>query len=194
MSDQDRIEQAINRIAKMEYLGVSRSQIAKACGKTEAEIESLMEKSIFKQQLQIIAAEDFDKMDTLNGGWDMVENLAMGKVVDHLEKVPDPDFALRAAAIANKAVRRGKHENQPIGMQANTQAVINVSLQFADKLQQNFQVEARDEKELMQKDDNFLPPKNVETLLGGIVTGTKRELQDSVNKEIDSIGIPAMAF
>ena len=164
--DNSQLKQALVRIAKMEFAGVPADQIATAFNIDLAKLTKLQESPKYKEELAAITAAAIDKVDIFNDGWDMVENLAMNKVVDHLQKAPDPDYALKAAALANKAQRRGeKHMNTPIGMQPNAQAVINVNLQFADKLQQAFVVEQRPVKELVKKDDNFLPPKAVNQLL-----------------------------
>lgn len=151
----------------MEHSGVSRTQIAQACGITETQLATLMEKSEFQDELAKLAGEQFDKFDTLNQGWDMLENSAMLKVSNYLDKIgdSDPEFALKTAAFANKAKRRGRHENNPITVQPNNQAVIYVNAQFANKLQQNFTVTKRQNLELQKKDNNFLPPKNVQSLL-----------------------------
>lgn len=193
MADNTQLQAAIERIAKMDHAGVSISQIAQACNIDDVKLVELMETPKYKEALASIAAETFDKMDVLNGGWDMVENLAMNKVVDHLQRAPDPDYALKAAALANKAIRRGKHENNPIGLQPNNQAIINVSLQFADKLQQNFQINQTEVKELKKKDDNFLPPKSVSRLLGGGKTKQAKEMEELEN-ELGDMRMFAPAF
>lgn len=194
MSDNTQLQLAIERVAKMDHAGVSQDQIATACNIDAVKLMELMETPKYKEALATIAAETFDKMDVLNGGWDMVENLAMNKVVDHLQKVPDADYALKAAALANKAVRRGKHENSPIGIQPNNQAIINVSLQFADKLQQNFQVQTKQVADLKKKDNNFLPPKSVQNLLGNSKYSQKEDEQQQIADELGEMGLLMPAF
>ena len=181
--------EALDRIAKMDFAGVPEGQIAAACNISVATIITLQETAKYKTTLAKIAADSFDKLDILNGGWDMVENLAMNKVVDHLQHAPDPDYALKAAAYANKAVRRGRHSNDPISVQPGQQAVINVSLSFADKLQQAFTVNSTPLKELKKKDDNFLPPMAVNELLMPKV----RQVQDEIANDLGDFGFFAPA-
>lgn len=183
-------QEAIGRIAKMDFAGVSERQIAAACNIPVATVMTIQETPKYKVLLAEIASESFDKIDVLNGGWDMVENMAMNKVVEHLGKVVDPDYALKAAAYANKAVRRGRHSNEPISVLPGQQAVINVSLAFADKLQQVFTISPREATELKKKDDNFLPAKAVNTLL----TKKVGQVQDEIAVEIGDLNMLAPAY
>ncbi len=184
------VQEAIDRIAKMDFAGVSETQIATACNISSAKLSELQETEKYKIVLAEIAAESFDKADVLNGGWDMVENLAMNKVVDYLQRAPDPDYALRAAAYANKAVRRGQHNNTPIAVQPGQQAIINVSLSFADKLQQAFVIKPEAAKNLKKKDDNFLPPKAVNALL----TKKAIKVQNEIADDLGDLNLLASAY
>ncbi len=188
MTDINQLQLALERIARMDYAGVPDEQIAAACGIGIEQLETLRVSEKYTAQMATIVSEDFDKQQVLNGGWDMVENLAMNKVVDHLQRVPDPDYALKAAALANKAVRRGKAQNETIAFQPGQQAIINVSMNFADKLQSEYTASQRDMSLLKKKDNNFLPPRAVTQMLQKIKT-PKLSIED----EIDALGLPQMA-
>lgn len=190
MTDLIQLEVELGKIAKMDFAGVPERQIAAACNIPIAKLIQLQETEKYKSTLATIASESFEKADVLNGGWDMVENLAMNKVVDHLQKLPDPDYVLKAAAFANKAVRRGRHNNEPIAVQPGQQAVINVSLSFADKLQQAFTINPREPKELKKKDDNFLPPKAVNELL----TPKVKQVQSEIAEDIGNLNLLVPAY
>lgn len=190
MTNLIQLEVELGKIAKMDFAGVPERQIAAACNISVAKLTQLQETEEYKTTLATIASESFEKVDVLNGGWDMVENLAMNKVVGHLGKGVDPDYALKAAAYANKAVRRGRHNNDPISVQPGQQAVINVSLLFADKLQQAFTVNPRASKELKKKDDNFLPPKSVNELL----TPKVRQVQSEIADDIGDLNLLVPAY
>jgi hypothetical protein len=177
MSQKEQLQLAIERIAKMKHAGVSHEQIAAACGMDIASLELMLEKEAVKTEIAKLAGNDFEKFDTLNQGWDMVESMSINKVAEHLQRAPDPDFALKAAALANKAQRRGRHENNPVNVQPNNQAIIQVAINFADKLQTTFHVAKREVKTLQKKDDNFLPPRNVQTLLGTEINPIDNELE-----------------
>lgn len=170
---------AVARVAAMKNAGMPDEQIATACGITTQVLEKVYEKDAYKEEIAKITEQAFDKYNTLNEGWDMVENLAMNAVIEHVQKMPDPDFALRAAAMANKAQRRGRHNNTPIAAIPNSQVTIQLTANFADKMQQNFDVEERKSETIEQKDNNFLAPKKVQELLGKVV-------KPSLEKELDS--------
>ena len=180
MTNLIQLQDAIDRIAKMDFAGVPEKQIAAACNISNAKLSELQKTEKYKISLAEVGTESFDKMDVLNGGWDMVENLAMNKVVTHLQHAPDPDYALKAAAFANKAIRRGQRNNDPIAIQPGQQATISVSLSFADKLQQTFVINPHATKELKKKDDNFLPPKAVNELLMKKTTQIQNEISDDI--------------
>ena len=102
--------------------------------------------------------------------------------------------ALKAAAFANKAVRRGKHINAPIGHQPNEQAIINVNIDFAKSLDDSFVIDQRPTAALKKKDDNFLPPKKVAQMLGdSLFMKTQNELK-SIDAELGDIGSLVPAF
>lgn len=183
------LQEAIDRIAKMDFAGVPEKQIATACNISTVKLAELQKTEGYRVALATIASESFENMDIVNGGWNMVENLAVNKVAEHLNKVVDPDFALKAAAYANKAIRRGRHSNEPIAIQPGQQAVINVSLLFAEKLQQAFTVNSYATKKLKKKDDNFLSPKAVDALL---ITKT-RQVQDEIANDIGNLNLLASA-
>ena len=191
MSSQ-KLELAVERIAKMAHMGVSHKQIAAACGLDIASLEIMLDKEVVKTAIAKLAGDDFDKFETLNQGWDMAENLAINKVVEHLQHVPDPDYALKAASLANRATRHGRHQNNPINVQPNNQAIIQVAIGFADKLQTTFQVHKREVSELKKKDDNFLPPKNVQDLLGTAINPIDKDLQE-IGESIAEMGMFAPA-
>lgn len=192
--DNSQLQMAIEKIAKMDHAGVSNEQIATACNISVGKLNDLQETPKYKSALATIASEAFTKVDVLNEGWDIVENLAMNKVVEHLQRAPDADFALRAAALANKAVRRGKHVNAPIGHQPNEQAIINVSIQFADALQNNFTIDQRKSTALQKKDNNFLSPKAVSKMLGNSIYSKKSSEQQSIADELGDMGSLIPAF
>ncbi len=127
----------LRKIAKMELMGVPRQQIGDSISRSESFISQIVTGDAeYAQIAQQLSAEEFDKLDTLNSGWDSVESLAITQVITHLQQVPDPEFAVRAAAMANKAQRRGLF-NKPI-TPADGQHVARISLNatFVDKLQQ----------------------------------------------------------
>ena len=184
--DKSQLQAAIERIANMEFAGVPKEQIATAFSLPLAKLAELQETDKYKEALAEIASESFDKVSVLNDGWDTIENVAMNKVFDYINQTHDPDYALKAAALANKAARRGgKHSNDPIGVQPNVNAVIQVNLQFAEKLGGGFVIDQKSTAELKKKDDDFLPPKAVNALLAktGMLIQPK-EIDEEVDADL----------
>lgn len=170
---------AVARVAAMKNAGMADEHIATACGVTVDVLNKVYEKDSYKLEIARITEEAFEKYNTLNEGWDMVESLAMNKTIEHLQKMPDPEFALRAAAMANKAQRRGRHNNTPIAAIPNAQVTIQLTANFADRMQQDFRIEKRQPETIEQKDDNFLAPKKVQALLGKMI-------KPSLDKQLES--------
>lgn len=189
----EQVKEAFTRIAKMEHAGVSQDQIAQAFNLDVASLAEVQATDRYREELASIAAEAFDRVDVMDEGWDVVENLAMNKVAEHLHHAADPDYALKAAMVANKAVRRSKHVNEAIGVQPNTQAVIHVNMQFADKLQTAFVIEHKETTELKKKDDNFLAPKAVTQLLQKTSDLVKPNLTAQLEEEIGDLDLLSVA-
>jgi hypothetical protein len=154
------------RIARMHLMEVPLKQIAAVCNLSESRISQIIESDENYAGVQSeIAASVIESQGILNQSWDMVESLGVNAVFEALRHNPDPDFALRAAAIANRANRRGGNQAIPVG-QAGVRAVITLNATFAERLQQNFQVNTGSMAELPEKKaTNFLSSGSVEKLL-----------------------------
>lgn len=194
MIKSEQLQAAVDRIARMKYAGVSHDQIATACGIDVAMVEDLLEKKEVQDRIAELSADAFDKFETVNDAWDMVEMTAVSEVYKELDARPDPEFALKAATLANKAQRHNRNDSRHnhVAMQPNQQAVIQVAIGFAQSLQQNFQVQTRDVSELKKKDDNFLPPKKVQELLSATVDPEDEEME-KLAREMNQLSMFAPA-
>lgn len=173
---------SLEKMARMAHAGVSQIQIASVVGLSEGRVSQIMDSQEYINQISAIEAESFEQMDLMNRGWDGIEERSLAIVFDHLQGVPDPDFALKAAVVANKAVRRGQHVNKPIQIQAGLQTVIELNATFIGQLQQNFQVEERKIEKLPLKTTNMLSVKGVHSMLGMTKTVEGFEvIDDSTN-------------
>ncbi len=181
----DRIE----KIAKLAHSGASVTAIASVFSLEEQAILQIIETPDYKIALGKIQATSFDKEQLLDGGWDRIEQQGMLQVIEHLEKVPDPDFALKAITLANKALRRNGNSrvNKPIEVNANLQAVIVVQPQFAKAMQEGYLIDDVKTPSFAKKITNAMNPNAVKTLLGkkpivdNMVTGEVNELLDDMN-------------
>lgn len=168
----------LEKIAKMVIANVPQNQIASACNVSEGAISQIINTENYKKIEQVIAVAKFEESQLINQGWDSVEALGVKTTILALQNNPEPDFALRAAVVANKAIRRGTHANNPIPQSAGVRAVIHLNPTFVDKLQQNFEISEDKAQALAEKpkDSDFLPASEVHNLL-------------STNKEGESLAI-----
>lgn len=157
----------VEKIAKMVIANVPQNQIATACGVSESRISQLMETDEYKYIEQEVASVKFEESQLINQGWDSVEALGVKTTILTLQNNPEPEFALKAAVVANKAIRRGTFNNNPIPQSAGVRAVIHLNPVFVDKLQEDFEVSEKKMDMLAKKpkDSNFMPANEVYNLL-----------------------------
>lgn len=163
-------DKALEKVAKLALLNISQKQIAAACNLSESRLSEIMQMQKYREIAETIALKKFEEQQMLNKGWDSIEALGMKRVIAALQQDPDPEFALKASVVANKAVRRGTFQNEPIKpSDAGVRAVIHLNPTFVDKLQQNFQISTEKNAELAEnpKASDFMPAKSVHDLLAG---------------------------
>lgn len=189
-----------DRVATYEAFGYSNTQIASALGLTDGLITQIQGADDYRNILAEKTADQMERVSSLANGWDAVEAMALTQVMDTLQNAPDPDYALRAAALANKANRHGRNGNTPI-MNGKATAVVRLGVSFVTKklIPDAVTTEAKDGQEQVVIDGatqreipsaegkriNMLDPSTAEEIL----TGTDRnnrlsETQMSVYAEI----------
>lgn len=178
----------LEKMAELQYAGVSQVQIATVVGLSEGRVSQIMATAEYGKQVSEVEMANYEKMEQFNRGWDGVEDLAVATVLEHMQGVPDPDFALKAAVVANKAIRRGGNGNKPIQIQAGLQTVIELHANFVGQLQNNFNVAPRTTKDIERKSTNMLSVKGVHSMLGIAkdVEGFEVVQQDVNATEIES--------
>ena len=160
-------EKVYERIAQLALIDVPQRQIAQAVQLSEAMISDIVNHDEkFKEILAEKSIAHHEEQRIVNEGWDAVEALSIKGIVDTLAQTHDPEFLLKAAAVANKAQRRGKL-NQAIPTNGDAgRVVINLNGAFVDKLQQNnVQINVGERPELVQKDSDALSAKHLKTML-----------------------------
>lgn len=178
----------LEKIARMMSYEVPQKQIAAVMGVSESRISQIINSQEFEEVFGVIAYEKFEEQETLNQGWDGVETLAIDRVLKYMQVDPDPDFALKAAAVANKANRRGSHRNRPIDpQQAGMRSVVLLNATYVDKLQQNFQIEQREHPEQVdrEKRDDSLAPGQLDQLLNVEHSNENRYAQKTLEESIE---------
>lgn len=90
--------------------GAPKQVVMATLGLTEDAYSKLSAREEVKSAVLKAGMARAETNQTFDSNWDLVEHRALTAVAQELAVNPDPDFALRAAAVANKAVRRRNEE------------------------------------------------------------------------------------
>lgn len=150
----------LEKIARMDAIGVPQKEIAGAVGLSEGRISQILDTDEYKVLKASFTTEAYEKNQSLNEGWDLLEAESLNRLLERLQWCSDPDFALKAAAVANRANRRG-NANQPIDGRMGVRAVIHLKQTFINRLQQ-INVNGSDISNLPQKEIDVMPPGDLE--------------------------------
>lgn len=121
------------RIANMMVLQVEHDQIAEAMGVSLEILEQIKIREDFTKVFDRVVKQ-YDEQLEIDTDWNTVESRALGIVKDNLAWNKDPEYALKAAGIANKAARRNGGGNQPLPAKVGTRIHINLSGSFVDQM------------------------------------------------------------
>jgi len=169
MSNEIKNQPQLEKLARMRSAGMQAVEIAVATNLSESRLSQIFKSDDFLKIEEVVANEQFEQQELVNSGWDGIEALGINKVLEHLDADPDPEFALKAAALANKAQRRGNHRNNPIATAAGgLKAVVILNNTFVQQLQGNAVLGNKNENKSLvnqKKSVNFLAPKCVQDLL-----------------------------
>lgn len=123
------------KIANMMVMGVAQTQIAEVMSISEGRISQLLQEDEFKKILEEKMLLRQVEMQEINQGWDDVETKALRIVQDNLKHNKNPDFALKAAMVANRANRRGGNGgNAPLPAAMGERVLIKLQGTFINKL------------------------------------------------------------
>src|SRR5882724_12904330 len=127
-------ETLIKKVAELEAQLVSNSQICDVIGCDASTLNRLQETDLYKQFLSAAKQEYLARDRNLDNGWNSIEEKAISIVKENLKYNLNPEFALRAAVLANKANRRGRQDSI-LPSQMGSRSVINMNTIFIGKLQ-----------------------------------------------------------
>lgn len=128
VTKEDTKRRSFEKIANMQLAGMPVDAIAKVMCVTAPAISQITSRKDYKDvQLQIFES-NFQKQREIDEGWDSLEHKAITGIQANMKWNADPEFALRVAAVANKAQRRGSanYGNEPLN--ANVGQRVNISL------------------------------------------------------------------
>lgn len=119
---------ARSKLVQLINSGMPTAMMADFLNLEPAQLVDLLEVPELKQLIaQQEAAERLNSADA-SSKWDEVEVLALKNVLGELNSRPDPIFALKAAAVANKAIRSHKGKQQ--AMQQLVEGAKTITLQL----------------------------------------------------------------
>jgi len=161
-------EQQMDKIARLTYAQVSDVEIGNVVNLSPARISQIKDTEQYKTIYSLIVSEKANDRQETDDSWDKIERLATGRIATHLEWTNDPDYALKAAMVANKAQRRNVL-NTPISADAGARTIIQLGGNYITKLQVNNGeggTVLNEPKVVEQKQTDLANPKRVEEILG----------------------------
>lgn len=151
---------------------------ASVMGLTEEEIKEILNTDAFKITKSEVMQEEFERQDILKQGWDSIEALALNHVVDLLTSEScDPDYALKAAMVANKAQKR-QLPDRVLQQPVQGAIVLKLEQHFVQQINDG-QVRVAQKLQGNGRHQDFLAPEHVEKQL----LGNDNEEMGSVDNE-----------
>ena len=138
-------QELLQKIAKMELQEVAATDIASVFSLSPEKISEITASDEYKAIKAELFLEKSEEAETRTNAWDRLEDLSLGHLIEHMEIKPDPEFALKVAAVANKAQRRTMR-NEPIAGQVAGRTVLQMNLTFVEKMNTAFQIKPREER------------------------------------------------
>lgn len=117
-------EQLAEQFKSLRSRGAPKPLIMEALGLTEDDYSKLSAREDVKSAVIRAELERTSASATFDSNWDKIEDMALKAVARELRSNPEPEFALKAAAVANKAVRRRREDARLAQQQAS--AITNI--------------------------------------------------------------------
>lgn len=151
----DKLDSLTDSFVKFKVAGAPKVAIMEALGISEDEFDRLNAKQEVKQAVLVSETQRLETGAIMDSGWDVIENQAMAIVLEAVREARDPEFSLRAAAVANKAIRRRREDAKLLAQtqpgeykNVNNIAVINLPKMFVNNLQTQTQADISKQLEL----------------------------------------------
>lgn len=171
-------DRLVERVAVLAAIDTPQRQIAAAVGLTEGRISQIVNTPAVAARIAELRGEKLEQNKMLNDGWDSLEEESLGVALEYMKTVKDPEYALRAAKVANSANRRsnGGVMNGVINGHGGAQATISLSAIFVERLQvmQVQSAELSEERHII----DAMPVNEIESLLAPPETDIKIALRD----------------
>lgn len=122
-------------LAKHSVMGTNEEALCDILGVEIATLQEWMTTPEYLQVRGFIAARYAQQLAIQAAGWDDVESLAVQGLAKIVKTNNDPDFLLKAAAVANRAQRRAKPTNDVLDpSKSQNQTVITLTKRMVERL------------------------------------------------------------
>jgi predicted XRE-type DNA-binding protein len=125
-------------IANYKMQRVPQNQIAEIMGLSQPTISQICTSPEFEQFYTEHLKNATKQENEYDDGWDALEKVAIGNLLETASYIKDPKFMLQIAMVANKAQRRQSRFNHPLD--ASRTGAQPVVIQLRTKFVQNLQV------------------------------------------------------
>ncbi len=158
----------VERVVKLTLHKVTDEDIARLFDLPLQSVEYIRNTDLYKSIYTKLSTNTLLEAYDTNATWATVEGQALRIVADNLKWNSDPDFALRAAMVSNKAVRRHQANSDPIDPKVGERAVINISQHFYRRItnvQVNQTTEQNEQPREIQKVVDVVSPQQLTSVL-----------------------------
>lgn len=178
--------QFMEKVAALDAQGVRPEQIAEVMGVEIQTVNGLRNEPSYQEVFDKVKLGTLVKDKKFDDSWDGVEERALDIISKNLKYNLDPNFAIKAATLANRAIRRGSPRNNPLDANQGPKAIITLNTIFIGKLQappQMSDVKVVEHRNTMLEDGtnkvvDLLNPSEVEQLLNPAVAKPRHMVTD----------------
>lgn len=158
-------ESQLQKIARLTMQGVRDDDICEIMQLTNVQLSEIKRHEVYLKIRAETMDDRLDTFETINDGLDAIEMMSVNQLLTYLKASVDPDFALKALSVVNRATRKGHVSNKPLEVPSGNRTTIDLSTAFVLAIQ-NGRDEARPMLEqLEQKVVNSLSIDKVEKVL-----------------------------
>jgi len=144
-------------IAKHSVMGLDDAAIQDIVDCSAEDMATLRDDPIYKMVRAYVAAANANQLAQQSVGWDTVEQLALAGLVKRMEFEKDPNFILKAAAVANRATRRVSNQNV-LDPSKTGRTTIVLTERLVNRLNRTGQVEEERTRQLSIHDGSMSRP------------------------------------
>lgn len=176
--------------------GLHDKAIADTLFISQEQVLAIKETPEFRESCAKQTMERTQRLIDLEEGWDGVESQGVAQVLQHLQYSRDPEFALRAALVANKASRRSPMSmdrvidaskvGNVITLTVNKSYITKVTTTNGDQSHGIIETQARTQGEIPRKASDISSPKRLSEILQ---VQTRQDKEQEVIKLAESVGI-----